>query len=178
MCYFITVGLQQGKSGAITKGAPRGLSVRPAVNQSILRYLPDSVSTFIVTKGGCSCGMFHEEAKKADEKDAIEKLRRKYQSRGWSPTKVERAISQYLANSTGKVQPCGLAPEVRSFLADLCNEVGELFVIVHWYHGDIEQERIELSMGPAIAADELRGTDLVTKADQVYRIVSYKDRSS
>lgn len=122
--------------------------------------------------------MFHEEAQKADEKDAIEKLRRKHRSRGWSPTKVERATSQHLANGRGKVQPCGLEPEVRSFLADLCDEVGELFVIVHWYHGDIEGERIELSMGPAIPSDELQSTDLVIRADQVYRIVSYKDRSS
>ncbi len=173
MCYFITIGMQQNKSAAATAVAPRGLRVQPRVNRSISQYLPKRVTTFVVTKHGCSCALFCEESEKPDEEEVIEKLRRKYQSRGWSPTKIERALAQHRADRRSPEPPYGLVPPVRSFLADLCNEVGELFVIVHW---GTASERIELSEGPTISSGELRDANPVTRTDRVYRIVSQNKR--
>jgi hypothetical protein len=117
----------------------------------------------------CSCGIFSEEPEKQDQENHIKKLRRKYANKGWSQAKIERAISQHFSNS--KSESYGLDQDVRSFLADVSEQTRKLFVIVHWYDGYLERERISLQEGPKISSEQLHEKNLITRTDLLYTIL-------
>ena len=84
----------------------------------------------------------HEEAKSRDEH-----LRHTYAKRGWSPTKIERAVAQSLANKKRNL------PQLNGYRADIVDLVTTIVartttaaLLVHMYSGDLESERIEVGV--------------------------------
>jgi hypothetical protein len=169
MCYYITIAISKNQANHIQSLIPRGISVKPVTNRSIKQHLPKEFVTYIITCGMCSCSLFSEEPEKEEPKNHIKKLRRKYANKGWSQAKIERAISQHFSDK--RAEPYGMEQDVRTFLAEISDQTRKLFVVVHWYGGYIESERIMLREGPKISSDQLRTENPITKTDRLYMVV-------
>ncbi len=170
MCYFITVGVAERAAAHLVGQRAEGLVVQSVANPSVTAQLPRGFATYLVVSDEmCSCGLFEEE-RPSREKEAFERLRRKYEAKGWSQSRMERAISQHFSD-TGAVGP-GLSADLVAFFGDVAERAGELQIVVHWYDGDVEKEEVVVSQGPTISVEEFRETNPVTKTDVVYRVAA------
>lgn len=169
MCYFITVAVPDRAAAHLVDRPPEGLTVMPIANPSVMAQLPRHSATHLVIHGEmCSCGLFREEPSSCEQEQTIERLRRKYKAKGWSRSRIDRAISQHVTD-TGATE-YGFDTRLLSFIANVAEEVGELWVMVHWYDGDIDTEELSLSQGSTLSVEEFRKTNPVRKSDTVYRI--------
>lgn len=169
MCYFLTVGVPKAKTSVLEQSIPRGLAACPTGNPTVLKYLGGDYATYLLISGDCSCDLYSERlfvppAKSADSR------RRKYQKMGWSPAKIERAMASVAADAPPAQGFAGLRPDVRELLAQIAEAVGSLFVMVHWYDGDLEKEAFSIRDGPTITAAELRAATLPLRPDEMARI--------
>ena len=153
MCYFITIGVPDSAAAALKKSVARGLRLDPGENHSIAQALPTEYRTFELTSGMCSCDLYHS-GSVSGFVTSDERLRKKYAKRGWSAAKIERALAD---GTSQPAQPefVGLRPDVATWLAAAAGNLGPLAVIVHWYRGRTDQERIPLSSETHVSAADL-----------------------
>ena len=175
MCYFITIAISKNKVENIEESAPPGIQIRLTSNQTIEKYLPEGLSLFLVTSNGCSCDLFFankEVQAKGDREEHIAKLRRKYQGKGWSEKKTERAISQTIRStaSLATKEKVGLRDDVRKYLSSVLTKTGEIKMVVHWYSADVERENIHIEQGPTISGYQLRVDNSVRETDKLYTV--------
>jgi hypothetical protein len=98
MCDFLTVGID-AKRGPSLEAALRGarLEVSRSINPHVAQLFPATDALFLVTRGGCSCGLWvTRDANPTEESSKLEtKLRRK----GYSETKLARALATAKADA-------------------------------------------------------------------------------
>ena len=157
MCYFITVAAVGSTAEALLNVRSRGLDVSPYTNRYLSRQLPEGSRTFALTSGGCSCGLYRGDPPN-DEQDqeVLKRLRTKYQKKGWSQAKIERAIGDPEHRLRQRQPFVGLRPDIRSLLADIAEQYGELAIVIHFYSGNVEDEHITLQQGDHISPSDLR----------------------
>ena len=156
MCYFITIAVPDVFSEHVREHLRHDYDVSKACNPSLSGYLPDDHSMFYVTSGMCSCGLFQTPE---DPQRSIDKIRQKYQKhkykkRGWSEAKIERAVQDKIR--TMKHGPGGLRPTLRHKLRDFVQSTDSLYIVVHWYSAEIDEESI-----PIKSESEIRTHDLI-----------------
>jgi hypothetical protein len=127
MCYFVFLGLpSRDHAEAIARS---GFDVREARNPSLLASFPLSDVVLVVTRGGCSCGIYWKPPKFDEEAE-----RRKYLSKGWSPGKIQRAL-------LGKrPRPPAEATSFSTALEEVTRAAGAIRILAHWFEGDIDAE--------------------------------------
>ncbi len=175
MCYFITIAVPKNKAENFEKTVPRGLHIGATSNRTLKNHLPDDVSLYLVMSGGCSCDLFSENSKgirNDDLEEHVAKLRRKYQKKGWSEAKTERAIAQAMKGATSSAgkEKSGLRFDVREFLAGLLNDMKEIGVFVQWYGGNVESEDVIVKQGPKISGYQLRVDNPVKETGKIYTV--------
>ena len=165
MCYFIAIAVPQDAADGVGRNIPQGLHVQPVDNPALTRVFGPDRATFIVTSGHCACDLFHAAA----ARPRGEQLRRKYERKGWSKAKVDRAIESALAGEGRWGHSVGFRPDVRHWLASLPETVAEVAVVLHWFHGDLATEQFGASVGPTLTPEafELRA---VVAEDEVVTI--------
>ena len=175
MCYFITVGVPRDKAEFLEEHVPRGLHVEGVANPSTLQQMARGLRTYLVTTGGCSCGLFSEpwheseERREAQSHAEQERRLRKYERMGWSTAKIDRALRQ---RPTGRMaEPLvGLRGDVQRFLGELAANIGELAVVVHWYDENVQDARFTCKEGEVISPEAALGEQLRLTADEIVRI--------
>ena len=176
MCYFITVGVQQGNVGLFQGSVPRGMKIHATCNQSITRRLGDNVRTFLLTRGMCSCDLFGPAA--ACEPIEIESIAarriREYRKKGWSEAKTRRAVEAGLPKRAIPPETPGYISEVRELLADLAEQMGELTVVVHFYDEDIETGKLKIADGPTVSTTSFREGRFAPNEDEVLHIKAHR----
>lgn len=172
MCYFVTVGVPEDKAAYLEEAFSRGLAASPATNASITRHLPDHYRTYVITRGMCSCDLFGGSLPRPDDGSHARKLRRKYERRGWSETKIERALAQAASKPPAETF-VGLRPDLCALLAAVAEKVGELAVVVHWYDGEIETEKFGVRKGQTVTPESFRSGQPAMSEDQA-RFVKQK----
>lgn len=168
MCYYITIALPEKKAELINSGVPKELKVEPVVNLTVNKQLPSNFDTYTVTSGPCSCGLFSEKLPDESPEADIKRLKRKYKAKGWSKTKIDRAISSHLEQTRDNY---GLDPDLSLYIADLADKSDELIIFVHWYDGDVESEKFTLSKGRKVSSTQLRNENPIEKEDYIYTVV-------
>ena len=130
MCYFVFLGLpSRDHAEAIQRS---GFDVREARNPSLFASFPPNDIVLVVTRGGCSCGVYWRPPRFDEEAE-----RRKYLSKGWSPGKIQRAI-------LGKrPRPPPKATSFSKALEDVIRAAGTIRVLAHSFEGDIDAERLQ-----------------------------------
>ncbi len=172
MCYFITVGLPEDKAPILETHVPRGFHIAPVFNRSVLRQMGDGFSTYLLMSGGCSCGLFFEpsgeteEDCQAREDSRQERLRHKYEKKGWTTAKIERALTQRPREQAIEL-PVGLRGDVQRFLGELAMSVGQLAVVVHWYDDDLEEAKVVCKEGKVISAQAAMEERLRLEANEI-----------
>jgi hypothetical protein len=163
MCDFITVAVPNAKAKYLEEAIPRNMHASRSDNPSIHQCLGDRYRTYIITTNGCSCALFAQPVSRDEAKHDIEKLRRKYENKGWSKAKIDRAIG----SPARRLGFAGLRPDLREMLAGVAERAGELAVVVHSYEGDPETERFELHAGPTMSPDGILNGEIPVSEDQI-----------
>ena len=164
MCFFLTIAVPEAHAERMQEtfgGVGGGFELRAMTNVSVLSALPSRFAARFLTLGGCSCDLYaRPRASHETDADAEAHLRRKYAKRGWSEAKIARAIEQTSATAGARTATSGLREDVIELLLALCDAAGSVAVFVHWYSGDVNDERI----GPATAVRTCRCGDLRERA--------------
>jgi hypothetical protein len=94
MCYLITIGIDKSLGSVLPEfGNDReGLAVAPSRNPALAKIFPPGDLRLEITVGGCSCELFSTSASAEEEINREAAERRRYQKKGWSAAKIERAL--------------------------------------------------------------------------------------
>jgi hypothetical protein len=171
MCYFITVGLDKNYTSFLHRYMQDEYGFLRSNNPSITdRLNTNSVAFHIVSTGKqpCSCGLFYLKREDSEPSEA-NRLRLKYRKKGWSAEKIERAISDKF--STHKRNFEGLKPDLRERLCGVVTEAGRVLLVVHWYSGDVDAEKLPIRSQKIVTCDELLGEDGAVTEDTEIEIV-------
>jgi hypothetical protein len=166
MCYFVTVAVPETHAERLENSVPRDLAAHPVMNASIARHLPPKYRSYVLTTGMCSCDLFFSESPIRHNGAHADKLRQKYEKRGWSKAKIDRALAQASPKRASE-STVGLRQDLRELLATVVEETGELGIVAHWYHGDIEAESFSVSIGPIVTPESLRTGEPPMSEDQI-----------
>ena len=139
MCAFLTLAIPAHTAGAIAREPAPGLYAAPQANRSLAAHLGGRAA-FLVTAGGCSCGLYVPERARSE----LDAARRKYEKRGWTEAKIARALH-------GRRGVVGLRDDVRELVARLAETTGEVGVFVHVYSGDVQAEDVGAPVAGLVA---------------------------
>ena len=140
MCYFVTLGVPAAGAAAAVhalREAKPGLSVRPCQNPSVSASFPKSDQIFEITHGGCSCDLFLAAASPAGDEP---RQREQYRRKGWSETKIERALAGRRLAHRGR--QTAAAVEFRETVVKLAGVAGGLRLLSHMYSGNVDTEMV------------------------------------
>lgn len=167
MCYFITVGVAQGHAELLKQRLADTFGTTPVSNESILHFLPAGHLTFNLG-GMCACHLYS--GSRAEPLDA-DRLRSKYKKKGWSPSKIDRAISDKVSAQRDSFN--GLRPDLREQLYGIAGEVGRLSIVVHFYAGGEESEVIPIGRKKVVTCDGLMNDEDSVPEDTLVEVVAY-----
>ena len=171
MCYFITIAIPKEKDEILASNKIRGIELSRTLNESIIKSIPNDYCAFLITSGMCSCDLFAEEQEVVDKQKLEASLRKKYTKKGWSKSKIDRAISQSTSSSE-KNASYGLREDIIFFICSLCNKIDTIYFIAHWYKGDTEVEKIRAKGKMSLSTDQVQESNSINMADIVYKIKS------
>jgi len=169
MCYFITISIPKTGIKFAQEKIPREIHLSETSNPSLEGLLPKDYVNFLVITGGCSCDLFNEDDLEANKEDVIKKLTHKYKKKGWTENKIKKAVSQSISNSSTGGNS-GLRDDLKFFLSDIALHLKEIRIIVHWYGGAVDQEKIKTKESPTISPYELRTQNIIKEIDTIYKI--------
>lgn len=179
MCYFLTIGVEPNGIAPLIEAIPRGMALGRVDNPRVARHLGTTSCTFVLTSGWCSCGLYSGRGEQVEAATAEwisrreERAIRKYIKLGWSGAKIDRALEASASHVRKSSSFIGPRDDVRELLAAVAEQVGKLAFLSHFYGGDIETARIELSPGSVrLTPDEFRQPDRMIFEDQIARIVN------
>jgi len=177
MCYFLTLGVPAKSADIMTSAAPRGFAIGLVQNRSVLAQLPPEFRTYLLTSGMCSCALYRRRSKRTE--DPSEFLRRKYRKKGWSDSRIERAVEQASKAKARNESPfVGLRADVATIVAEIAHQTGRVAVIVHFYNGDTEDEMLTLSTARSFAAFELLTSSFPFDEDELIWVTGSTARGS
>src|SRR5690606_691206 len=123
----LTIAVPAKHADLVREAFGRGFVLHPTDNASVRAAMPRGYARQILTSGMCSCGLYTRPILGGgrDGSHPTERLRAKYVKRGWSETKIARAIEQATHKEPKKPIP-GLQPDVVERLQTLCEAAGEV----------------------------------------------------
>jgi hypothetical protein len=154
MCFYVIIAVPADRGDHVPEVFGQGFKTSPTANRSISAALPAGYPARLITNGMCSCDLYAS-PRSETEADPEDHLRRKYAKLGWSDAKITRAVEQAKAKGSKNLHARGLRSDVVSRLQELCQSAGKVAVLVHWYHGDVETERLSLTRAQPCDCGEL-----------------------
>lgn len=136
-----------------------GFGVRPSMNPHLAALFPSSDTRFEVTHGQCSCDLVGLE-----EIEDEARIRRQYQKKGWSETKIVRALAdrhRAREHSTTHGRRNETRRRFRELLAGQARELGSIRVFAHSYRGNQDQEFVAATRSQRVVAREFLLSHLV-----------------
>jgi hypothetical protein len=124
--------------------ARHGFQSSSTSNACVVEAFPASDLLSVVTRGGCSCDLAGRPA--ADFDEAAERL--KYRKKGWSASKIERAVLGKRPNERANYAT------FRETLASVVRATGEARIMAHWFSGPIETELVLVQPRIALSLDQ------------------------
>jgi hypothetical protein len=156
MCYLVTIGTRELWSGVeVLPGRDQLLAVRPSTNGSLRAVFPPEDHLFEITSGHCSCDLVIGEARPTVE-DRLARLRAGYEKRGWSQTKIARAVADCQFAQERQLDTRAAPKEhLVALLRTLASRPGGVRVFVHFYSGQFDREEMRTRGQVAVAVDSL-----------------------
>jgi hypothetical protein len=178
MCHFITVGIPESAFDLLKEAARPNMTAWLCENKYVTVHFDAGYHGYVLTDGHCSCGAYtsplgdDDETPEELERKRRNKLCRKYEKKGWSEAKIERALADATAawQRSGRHFFVGLREDVRTALARVANEAGLIYVFAHSYDGDVTSERILVKLGPAVSAEDFGSGDYVLEEDTLVTV--------
>lgn len=139
--------------------------MEPSRNPSVARLFPPGDVLLEITVGGCSCGLFPTPRKT----DHDESERRRYQKKGWSAAKIERAL-QASRSARGRDHGNQNAQRFREGIAALLQRTSSLRLFVHMYSGAFDSEPVSSRRSVRMTVDEYQKQHGVLAEDVLVEI--------
>lgn len=143
MCFFVLIAVPASSEAALL-AAKRGLVRWPGVEKTMKTLAagwlgvwtrPSGVRVYNFNGDKCACGWYADpkaEIRPAQTEEATKKRIKKYQQRGWSSAKIERALDASRAGSARQAAPVASTSSIEIEVAGLARCVGELAVLPIW----------------------------------------------
>jgi len=183
MCYYITAALPPDSNVDTVRkiAASHHLRWEPVSNSTVLRQLGKGYSYYYTTWGMCDCSTelgCHLRLEQGDKKVDPEKKIKKFRKEGWSEAKIARWLSDQEAVTSRRqlhreAQKKIEGPEVKRWI-EFAGEVltgrqaKSLGVLLHFYSGSIDSERIHFAEHKHIELAALTKDVLYTLPDDVF----------
>ena len=144
MCYFITLVLRGSDRAAIAPVAMRhGRRATPIHNPSVESILKPGEAQFLTTVGHCDCGT----ALGQRGRGQAAKLAKKLAKKGWSPSKIERGLSDRTrADERAQGRQRAHRPDSVDLWSNLIRDlfalpdVQQVGLLLHFYSRNVETE--------------------------------------
>jgi hypothetical protein len=151
MCHLVTLGIDKSLGSALPAfgTARESLAVDPSRNPSVGRLFPPGDLLLEITVGGCSCGLFPTPAKA----DHDEGERRRYEKKGWSAAKIERALQSSRA-ARGRDRESENARRFREGIVALLRRTSSVRLFAHMYRGAFDSEAVSSLSSIRMTVDE------------------------
>jgi hypothetical protein len=167
MCFFLTIAVPSLHAERIGEEFGRGFQVHPTANPSAMDAFPSGFVARLITSGMCSCDLYVR-PQDAHLPNSPTHGRLKYEKRGWSESKIKRALSQAEANAAKpKQRNPGVHSDVVNRLQAICRVAGSVAMFVHFYNSEIETERLSLRPSNPCKCDQLSARAKELGEDQV-----------
>jgi hypothetical protein len=145
MCWFVTMGVTSAGAAALEElGRARGgLGISKSSNPHLARIFGANDVRFEVTHGGCSCDLYT--APRERDPGERERARARYRRKGWSETKIARALE---ASETAKSAGVGRNREIwpehafRDAISRQVREFGIVRIFAHIYNASQSVEQV------------------------------------
>lgn len=173
MCYLVTIGTSESRAGVDTLvGHESSLTVHPSRNSSLRSVFPHGDHLFEVTYGLCSCDLVIARTD-SSRHDQRERLRAGYERRGWSQTKIGRALADWDSAHDRRISQ-NAAPQAAlcALLQGLASRAGGVRVLVHFYAGRFDAEPVGSPERIRIAVDRLVNISVLGE-DRLVEIVPH-----
>ncbi len=146
MCDLLTYAMPEEAAEPIQSFLIESLGERiyvtPFVNEGSGHAYEAKLKEFSITNGHCSCGLVYEGSPKKDQERALERKIANYRKRGWSDTKIDRAIADH--TRTSRKPRFGKTPileDIAKFLEAEHRRCGYLEFISHFHSGLFSREQ-------------------------------------
>ena len=156
MCYLVTIGTSGSQAEVEGLVGPNSrLVVHPSKNLSLRSLFPRGDQLFQVTSGGCSCDVvIRSNELSRDEQYA--RLRARYERKGWSPTKIGRALADWeIAHERRTQHQAAPQAELCALLRAMTSKSGDLRVLIHFYSGHFDTELVTSDERIRVRVDRL-----------------------
>lgn len=176
MCHFITGVLSKGGDAEAvgTLAEAHGFQWAPMANPTVQKQLTSGETYFLTTRGMCDCGTSlgwigrKTPAHSLDE--ALTQQAQALRKKGWSNAKVERwietrrAVEQRQSRTDDQTAPTHEG-DLQRWVHFLCEVIetqasAGIGILLHWYRGGIDSERIQLKDRLVVPVDGLSTTVL------------------
>lgn len=158
MCHLVTIGIDRALGSALPEfgNAREGLAVNPSRNPTLAKiFPPNDLRLEITVGGGCSCGLFTGRATDAEIVDLEQAERRRYEKRGWSRAKIDRAIQASRA-AHQRDQRGENAHRFQDAIIALLERTSSVRIFLHTYSGSFETEPVVSKGRTALTRDAYR----------------------
>lgn len=155
MCHFLTIAVPRKTVPDVPNAFRRTIRFDEQANPSVTEHVPRDWICFTATSGGCSCDFYRVAI---EPWDSTLRRRKKYEKKGWSDAKVQRALGCHKETT---LRPTGLREDIFELVSCLTNALGESRLGLHWYNGNVETEEFSLEdLGEISLIDLKRNPDL------------------
>lgn len=166
MCLFLTF--------ATTEAAPVSCpdcQVEPFDNERSGHVYPDGLRVYCITKGGCSCDLVTTFLETRDPNIRAALLRRKYKKKGWSNSKIDRAVHDAMRSANNLY---GFRAGVAQYLTHLAAQLGQVQFIVHHHSHEFATEPFEIR--DTVRLSTLHGSEPFAPKEDVRYILYGKNQ--
>lgn len=146
MCYFAIVEIPDG-----VPALPATLQYEPNRWPGLTPASADR-RLLVVSDGQCSCAIYRS------GRPPLERLRAKYERRGWSHGKIERALSDHNRSRSIELLPL----KFEAWLCEVASRFGHVHLLVHW-DSSADLDAAELPARSLTTASLLAGEPLATE---------------
>jgi hypothetical protein len=136
MCRIVTVGVAGASGDPHAPFRAAGFTTRPATNPASAAMPAKSVR-IEVTTGMCSCDFYSGDTPyQAFDPEAA---RRRYERKGWSKTKIERAIESRHKPRNPGAKPLDLGARFVDAIAQLTRSGARVHLLAHEFDGAFDE---------------------------------------
>ncbi|MDT5120789.1 MAG: hypothetical protein QOC96_271 [Acidobacteriota bacterium] len=187
MCHYITATLPNNAKPELVASIfeSHKLGFKLISNPHISTQIDDGDMYVLTTRGQCDCGtvLGFLNSTSSAKNVSYERELRNFRKKGWSETKIQRWLEQkeqakdkHLREDQAHAK-AGIpeADKWIEFITDLLKSgcTRRLGLLLHWYHGSIESERISILGREKIKLGELKPEQLMKmKEDLIYEFVN------
>lgn len=139
MCYLLTFAVPKPIQNFEES---RSLTVSSFKNKGGGHQHTAGWSVYKLTTGSCSCDLINLQITDASQGAYLAKARAKFEKKGWSQAKIERAMADKIGATDPPPPP--LRPDAVALLSVYLKQQGHLDLIIHWHGGQFASEPFEL----------------------------------